>query len=690
MSRMWIRLAGATLLVATLLPSRAQPVVLAQPAGLGQTLSDVSEGWRERGEDDPRAVLAELAQPVLPVGGGAAPAWQRMRARTRGLVAARSGMQDEVSQALAALTSLESDVQDDPRWRAGLKGDRALIQAQLHDLRGDSAAAVRFGHEADRAYELACGSRQPAPDCDYRAWWQALHLLAQRADVRGDLVAALSLAERAHSVAGRAADLGLEAWSLALQAVFQQALSHDTQARTLMAQADRLAHRQNDGRAELWVRFIEARMALADGDAAAALRLMQQARRLALATGSARLEAQILPSLSDLLRRAGRPREALQVVQQAYPVLQRHHELRGQPTLLHNGGLAKLQLGQVAQGRADLEMALQLWQTAGARGAMAVALQEGSDALADLGDVRGALDLLHRSQDLRAAVNADNQTAILSQMRATYRTESERRELDLLERENALRSSHLQTQVLIERVWIAAIILLGLAGAVVGLLVLRARDATRRLRHSEALLRVQSERDPLTGLANRRHFREVLATQGAGFQGALMLVDIDHFKRINDEFGHPAGDAVLVEVARRLDSSVRAGDLVCRWGGEEFLIYAPDLQGESLDALALRVLRALGDEAIPLGEKRVLPISASLGYAAFPLPVHAVALGWERAVNLVDMALYTAKSMGRDRAVGLQSVRAADSAALETVEADFEAARLAGDVSLSVTLRWGA
>ncbi len=689
MSRPPIRLAGLALLVVTQLSTQAQPVSPPPQTGLGPALSAMSKGWRERGEDDPQAVLGELAQAAVPVGAVAAPAWQRMQARTRGLVAARSGLQDNVRRALAALTALEPDIPDDPRWRAGLQGDRALIQAQLQDLQGDSVAAVRLGHAADQAYEQACGSRQPAADCDYRAWWEALHLLAQRADARGDLVSALSLVERAHSVAGRAADLGLEAWSLAMQAVFQQALSHEAQARMLMAQADRLAHRQNDGRAELWVRFAEARMALADGDAAAALRLVQQARRLAVAAGSARLEAQVLPSLSDLLRRAGRPREALQAVAQAYPVLQRHHELRGQPTLLHNGGLAKLQLGEVAQGRADLETALQLWQKAGARGAIAVALQEGSDALAALGDVRGALDLLHRSQDLRAAVNADNQTALLAQMRATYRTESERRELDLLERENALRSSHLQTQVLIERVWIAAIILLGLAGAVVGLLALRARDATRRLRHSEALLRVQSERDPLTGLANRRHFREVLATQGACFQGALMLVDIDHFKRINDEFGHPAGDAVLVEVARRLDSSVRAGDLVCRWGGEEFLIYAPDLRGEALDALALRVLRALGDEAIALGEKRVLPISASLGYGAFPLPAHAVALGWERAVNLVDMALYTAKSMGRDRAVGLQSARAADSAALETVEADFEAARLAGDVALSVTLRWG-
>lgn len=666
----------------------AAPVFQVGDGGIGRALSDVSDEWVHRGEDEPAAVLAELEQAPPPASGVPVLAWQRMRARTRGLVAARSGMEDDVRRALDTLESLAADGQVDARFRAELQGDQALIQAVLQDLLGHPAEASRQGHLADQAYDQACGSRQPAVDCDYRAWWRALHLQAQRAEVRGDLVEALTLAERAHAVAERGMVPGLEAWSLAMQAVYQQALNHPDQARALIAQADRVVRRHGDAHSLVWVRFAEARLALESGEPATALRLMQQSLRLAEPLHSPRMQARILPSLSDLLRRAGRPREALQAVEQAYPVLRRHHELRGQPTLLHNGGLARMQLGQVAQGRADMEAALKLWDSTGARAAMRVALQEGSEALAALGDVRGALELLHREQALRAEINADNQAAILAQMRATYRTESERRELDLLERENALRSSHLQTQTLIERIWVAAIVLLGLAAGVVGMLALRARDATRRLRHSEALLRVQSERDPLTGLANRRHFREVLATRGgSAFRGALLLVDVDHFKRINDEFGHPAGDAVLIEVARRLDGSVRAGDIVCRWGGEEFLIFAPDLQGEALDALALRVLRALGDDAIALDTGRLLPVSASLGYAAFPLPVHQVALGWERAVNLVDMALYTAKSMGRDRAVGIQSVSAADALSLQSLEADFEAARLAGEVDLQVSLR---
>jgi diguanylate cyclase (GGDEF)-like protein len=196
---------------------------------------------------------------------------------------------------------------------------------------------------------------------------------------------------------------------------------------------------------------------------------------------------------------------------------------------------------------------------------------------------------------------------------------------------------------------------------------------------------VQSERDPLTGLANRRHFREVLATRGVRPSAALLLVDVDHFKRINDEFGHPAGDAVLIEVARRLDSSVRAGDSSAAGVGG-----VPDLRagpaGEALDALALRVLRALGDEAIALDNGRFLPVSASLGYAAFlagaPGGAGLGARGQPGGHGALHRQVHGTRPCGGDP-VGVGHRRAGTAVA----GADFEAARLAGEVDLQVSLR---
>ena len=172
--------------------------------------------------------------------------------------------------------------------------------------------------------------------------------------------------------------------------------------------------------------------------------------------------------------------------------------------------------------------------------------------------------------------------------------------------------------------------------------------------------------------------------QAARVRGALLLVDIDHFKRINDQQGHASGDAVLVEVARRLAAAVRPDDLVVRWGGEEFLIYAPQLDAQATRALAQRVLHAVADEPVVLAEAGPaaagagpalhIAVTASVGFACFPQATGGLPLPMDRAINLVDMALYTAKNQGRHRAVGIQHMQAADDAALRAIESDFDSA----------------
>lgn len=228
-----------------------------------------------------------------------------------------------------------------------------------------------------------------------------------------------------------------------------------------------------------------------------------------------------------------------------------------------------------------------------------------------------------------------------------------------------------------------------LATALIVLLLRRMRETQRELRSRQASLRVQSERDTLTGLANRRHFQHVMQAQAqtegsAGFVGSLLLVDIDHFKHVNDGHGHGVGDAVLVEVARRLGAAVREGDLVARWGGEEFIIFAPGIGAGAVDALAARVLNGIGSTDIHAGSA-ALRVTASIGYGRFPLAPHGVPLGWEQALNLADMALYSAKSQGRNLALGIASVTAQDGAALRAVEADFELAWQEGRVALTRT-----
>jgi diguanylate cyclase (GGDEF)-like protein len=142
---------------------------------------------------------------------------------------------------------------------------------------------------------------------------------------------------------------------------------------------------------------------------------------------------------------------------------------------------------------------------------------------------------------------------------------------------------------------------------------------------------------------------------------------------------------VLVEISRRLNDAVRAGDMVVRWGGEEFLIYAPRVAADQVATLAERVLQAVGDTPVAVEGAEPLNITASIGYARFPLPPHRVSLSWEQAVNLADMALYTAKSLGRNRAVGIAGAKASHAAALREVESNFEGAWTDGRLDLQLT-----
>ena len=159
--------------------------------------------------------------------------------------------------------------------------------------------------------------------------------------------------------------------------------------------------------------------------------------------------------------------------------------------------------------------------------------------------------------------------------------------------------------------------------------------------------------DPLTGLYNRRyaeaHLRHIAEQAHAlGCQYALMMIDIDHFKRINDVFGHAAGDRVLCDLATRLRQNFRPEDLVARIGGEEFLIAMPRTTLAEATAAAQRLRRLVNIRPFPIGdEHKDIRVTISVGVALDSLnPDQATSLGdlFKRA----DAALYTAKANGRD------------------------------------------
>ena len=165
-----------------------------------------------------------------------------------------------------------------------------------------------------------------------------------------------------------------------------------------------------------------------------------------------------------------------------------------------------------------------------------------------------------------------------------------------------------------------------------------------------ALLQSQASLDPLTGLVNRRVLDEALSaalgTRSAAHGTALVLVDVDSFKSINDRYGHPVGDDALAHIAAVLQTVVRSGDGVLgRMGGDELALVLPDCPAEVAVRRADEVLDAVRSAPLPLPDGTLLAISVSLGVAH--APDHAV--GLEALYGAADVALYQAKRAGRGR-----------------------------------------
>ena len=190
----------------------------------------------------------------------------------------------------------------------------------------------------------------------------------------------------------------------------------------------------------------------------------------------------------------------------------------------------------------------------------------------------------------------------------------------------------------------------GVAGVVIN-----CRDVTEE-QHARELLAEEAVRDPLTGLPNRRYFTQALhhalaRSARSEHPVALLLVDVDHFKNVNDAHGHPAGDRLLIDLAERLRSAVRPADTVCRLGGDEFVVLAEDLHHRDEALLLAGRVNVAARGAYPLGpgdhsrDHVEVQVSISIGVSTMIGPGDPDTL-----LSTADHALYEAKRRGRDRA----------------------------------------
>jgi len=440
-------------------------------------------------------------------------------------------------------------------------------------------------------------------------------------------------------------------------------------------------------------------LAMDTGQTARALKAQLAALSLERSIGARSMVARSLVNLSDCYLKLHDYRNALAYGEQALRATLAIKDERAVATARVNIAQAYLASGRIAEGKRSFEDGLAIYEKNGDKPELQSVLAEYGSALERVGDYPGAVNAYHRERRLSNELFEKRRQKAMLELQEKYDADKRQRQIELLERENQVKSAEIDNRRLQQRIWGLLIVVFALVTVIVGLLYRKVRHANAQLHEKNQELKQQSVRDPLTGLYNRRHFQEFMRThqqlekRGVGASGdemvsALFLLDVDHFKHINDTWGHGAGDAVLIRIADSLREILRETDMIVRWGGEEFLAFLPAIPRGGLDEVARRLLVGIAEIRIAYGGE-TLSANVSIGFAPYPLAPAGQPLPWERAVNLVDMALYMAKGHGRNRAYGLRGFSSTAHASMDEIEQNLEQAWRAGMVDMSiVTAGW--
>jgi diguanylate cyclase (GGDEF)-like protein len=410
--------------------------------------------------------------------------------------------------------------------------------------------------------------------------------------------------------------------------------------------------------------------------------------------GADALLSTTLVNLSDAYLKQRDWRNALAYAREALEQAQKLRNDSTAATAYVNVGQSYLGMGRLAEGKKNIELGMQWYERSGNKPDQQSVLVEYGDALERAGDLAGALSAYHRERTLSNELFETRRQKAMMELQEKYEADKRQRQIAMLRQENQVKSTELDNRRLQQRIWWLLALVFALASVIVGILYRKVRQANARLEEKNQELKQQRARYPLPAVYNPRHFQYFMrshaacARRGAGTSGedivsAMFLLDVDHFKHINDTYGHGAGDAVLREIADALRDILRETDMIVRWGGEEFLAFLPAVPRSSLDEVARRLLAGIPARAIDYQGVR-LSVNVSIGFAPFPLAPGADALSWERAVNLVDMALYLAKGHGPNRAYGVRGQAGLDAASMDEIEQDLEQAWRAGRVELSI------
>jgi diguanylate cyclase (GGDEF)-like protein len=529
---------------------------------------------------------------------------------------------------------------------AALAGGRGLPYwlARERHLRAVRLRRMGDGQGALRLHEEALEIRQRIGD--RVGMVESLNAVAIQRRRAGELYQALDHHTRA---LGLARELELDrdaARTLGWIARIYAALDDDEPAMDFFRQAlDALPESEILERAELLRDLSGLHMRLGDLDAAE--QLNEDSIRLVMAIGGEKLAVDSFLRRATLLGLRGRPEDGLRWVDRAIEI---GREFDGARSVLSRRLTRLRLLEQMERWTEAVPEAAELLAMARASGDRLIerdVLEIQSAVLFGAGNAHGAFLAMSAYSELNASLATSHASRRIADLEANMERRALEANLTLLERDRDLSALRAERQQL----WTIGISIAALA-LMLTILSLRSRmRAVRQVNHLLAeraeQLRIAASTDALTGLINRHGALPWLAAleREHGHPVATLVLDVDHFKQINDGHGHDVGDLVLQALATRLQTALPAGWHLARWGGEEFLAFGRVDDESHATAVAERLRDSIRKEAVAAGELSV-GVTASIGVAVRPAARRAE---WDTLLKAADEALYRAKNGGRDR-----------------------------------------
>jgi diguanylate cyclase (GGDEF)-like protein len=615
-----------TILLAAAPLAAQRPASGPPPPPSGRALLAEAERLEQAG-DERAAEVVERAVPLL-----TAPADRALRMRALGMQCwGRAGaVEPDSLVALATRGIAEAERAGDAREHANLRTCRGYgleNAGRVNEAAADYEAAVTEGRRLRDARLLAAG----------------LMLRGELRYYRGEMGAALTDLTESHALYVRLGEKGRQRHTLNDIANLYADRRVGEYDKAIEYYRQVLASHEAEGnQGGISTAYFNLGTTLdTKGDHAAALPYFRRSLEIERQRGDAAEVAAVERAMGGALVRAGRPAEALRRLDAAFAYYVRAGDVEGVARTRLSRGVALRAVGRPAEALPELETARVHFDSTRNTRFLETLHGERALALAATGDWRRAYQARGTQMRMQAALAEQLKQEHTSRLRVQFDTERKEAENRALVRENGLRGQALAAAARVRRLQTVVIALS--AGIMLVLAVLIGRTVA-----NARLLRTMALTDELTKLPNRRHLFAVADARlgDAGRKGepvSILALDVDHFKRINDTFGHDVGDTVLRRVAQACRGALRHDDSIGRTGGEEFVVVLPHADAERALEVAERLRAAV--EALDWADvDPALRVTVSVGVAQ-----RAGADDFAALSKRADDSLYRAKHAGRNR-----------------------------------------